>query len=260
MSDWFFIVVGAAAFAAALLTFFSGFGLGTILAPVFMIFFPIEVAVALTSVVHLVNGIFKVILVGGHAMKTLLFWFGLPSVIAAPLGAWLLVSLPHVKPLTQYDLFGATFEITLLGATMGVVLMVFALWELMPERSNLPKQQAWLPIGGALSGFFGGFSGHQGALRSAFLIKTSITKEQFIGTSAVIAVAVDLSRIGVYSVRFSQSELEAQWPLIATASLCAMAGALLGKQWLKKTTLSVVRTTVGVLLLVIALAVGGGLL
>lgn len=35
------------------LTLFSGFGLGTLLMPAFAVFFPVEVAVAATAVVHL---------------------------------------------------------------------------------------------------------------------------------------------------------------------------------------------------------------
>ena len=39
------IVISLAAFVVAILTFFSGFGLGTILTPVFMIFFPVDLAI-----------------------------------------------------------------------------------------------------------------------------------------------------------------------------------------------------------------------
>jgi hypothetical protein len=48
-----FVLVGIAAMLASLLTFFSGFGLGTILLPVFGVFFPIRVAFGLTAIVHL---------------------------------------------------------------------------------------------------------------------------------------------------------------------------------------------------------------
>jgi acyl-CoA reductase-like NAD-dependent aldehyde dehydrogenase len=40
----------------------------------------------------------------------------------------------------------------------------------------------YLPVGGLLSGFFGGLSGHQGALRSVFLLRAGLTKESFIAT------------------------------------------------------------------------------
>jgi len=42
------IVLCIAALVTSLLTFFTGFGLGTILTPVFAIFFPIDLAIALT--------------------------------------------------------------------------------------------------------------------------------------------------------------------------------------------------------------------
>ena len=38
-----------------------------------------------------------------------------------------------------------------------------------------------------MSGFLGGLSGHQVALRSAFLIKCGLTKESFLGSGIVIA-------------------------------------------------------------------------
>lgn len=58
------IIISLTAFLVAILTFFSGFGLGTILTPVFMIFFPVDLAIALTGVVHFFNNIFKLVLVG----------------------------------------------------------------------------------------------------------------------------------------------------------------------------------------------------
>jgi uncharacterized protein len=62
-----YLVVIVAAFVASGLTFFSGFGLGTLLLPAFAFFFPAEQAVALTAVVHLLNGLFKLGLVARHA-------------------------------------------------------------------------------------------------------------------------------------------------------------------------------------------------
>ncbi len=52
------IIICIVAFLTSILTFFSGFGLGTILMPVFALFFPVEVAIALTSVVHFSNNLF----------------------------------------------------------------------------------------------------------------------------------------------------------------------------------------------------------
>ena len=46
------VVVSLIAALASSLTFFSGFGLGTLLLPAFALFYPIELAVASTAVVH----------------------------------------------------------------------------------------------------------------------------------------------------------------------------------------------------------------
>jgi hypothetical protein len=58
-----------AAFGTAVLTLFSGFGLGSLLLPVFALFFPLESAVAVTAIVHLCNNLFKVGLLGRHAKR-----------------------------------------------------------------------------------------------------------------------------------------------------------------------------------------------
>ena len=57
-----YLIVSLAAILVATLTLFSGFGLGTLLMPVFALFFPLETAVAATALVHLANGLFKLAL------------------------------------------------------------------------------------------------------------------------------------------------------------------------------------------------------
>tara|TARA_B100000900_G_scaffold369391_1_gene347198 strand:- start:111 stop:335 length:225 start_codon:yes stop_codon:yes gene_type:complete len=53
------ILVGLVSLFASFLTFFSGFELGTLLLPVFAIFFPTKIAITLTAIVHFFNNIFK---------------------------------------------------------------------------------------------------------------------------------------------------------------------------------------------------------
>jgi len=105
------VVISLAAFAVAILTFFSGFGLGTILTPVFMIFFPVELAIALTGVVHFFNNIFKLFLIGGNANKEVLLRFGIPAVVAAILGSWILLNITDLQPLFSYYAFGKHVEV-----------------------------------------------------------------------------------------------------------------------------------------------------
>lgn len=246
------------AFVAAVLTFFSGFGLGTLLTPVLALFFPIELAVALTGVVHFFNNIFKLFLVGKNARWPVLLRFGLPAVLAALLGAWLLLNLAELPFLFTYQWLDKTFVVRPVAFLIGLLLGIFALLELLPYFDRFQFGPKWLPLGGFLSGFFGGLSGHQGALRSAFLIRAGLTKEAFIGTAVVISAGIDFSRLSVYATRFADASLGEYLPLVLSASAAAIAGAYLGNYLLKKVTLIFVQRFVAAMLLLISLALMAG--
>ncbi|HEY8378114.1 MAG TPA: sulfite exporter TauE/SafE family protein, partial [Nannocystis sp.] len=158
-----YLVVGLVALLASGLTFFSGFGLGTLLMPAFALFFPVDVAVAMTAVVHLLNGLFKLVLVGREIDRRVAVRFGVPAVAAAMLGARLLVWLAALPALHTYTAFGRTLQITPAGLGVGVLMLLFAFVELAPGVKKLAIDPRYLPLGGLVSGFFGGLSGHQGA-------------------------------------------------------------------------------------------------
>jgi len=248
------------AFLTSILTFFSGFGLGTILLPLFALFFPIELAVALTGVVHFFNNIFKLVLVGKHAGKNVLLLFGIPAVIAAIIGAYLLINITDITPIYSYSITSKTFEITTVKLVIAFLLIVFAVMELIPFLKRLKIRKKQLSIGGFLSGFFGGLSGHQGALQSAFLVHAGLTKEAFIGTAVVISCFVDFSRLSVYSTRLFASGLHKNLTLIISATISAIIGAVIGNRLLKKVTFKFIQKLIAVLLIGIALALGLGLI
>ena len=74
-----FIVIPLVGFLVSGLTFFSGFGLGTLLLPAFVAFFPVEVAVGLTAVVHALNDLFKFGLVRRDIDRAVVVRFGVPA-------------------------------------------------------------------------------------------------------------------------------------------------------------------------------------
>ncbi len=254
------VIISVVAFFVAILTFFSGFGLGTILTPIFMLFFPVELAIALTGLVHFFNNVFKILLVGKNADKSVLKKFGIPAVIFAFIGAWVLLHIPDAKPLFVYELFGKTFEVYPVKFIISILLIMFASMDLVPYFQRLQFAKDKLPIGGALSGFFGGLSGNQGALRSAFLIKAGLTKETFIGTAVVVSTFVDFTRLSVYASRFTKSGLTDNLTLVICATLSAIAGAYIGNKLLKKVTLKFLQVTVAIMLIIISLALGSGLI
>ncbi len=255
-----YLLPSLAAFFTAGLTFFSGFGLGTLLLPVFALFFPLEVAIGLTALVHLVNNLFKLTLLGKYADIGVVLRFGLPALVAAFLGAAALLGLSHFTPLATYQFFGRTFQVTPVKLTVALLMTCFALLEVHPTLSGLTLSPRWLPLGGALSGFFGGLSGHQGALRSVFLLRCGLTKEGFISTGVVIACLVDLTRLAVYARGFSPTLLrENAGPLLA-AMTASVLGSFLGRRLLPRVTRRFVQFTVAALLLLVALGLGSGLI
>lgn len=254
------IIISVAAFVVAILTFFSGFGLGTILTPVFMIFFPVDLAIGLTGIVHFFNNIFKLLLVGRNADKSILFSFGIPAVIAAILGSWLLLNITDLKPLFDYEMFGRTFEVYPVKFIISILLIIFASIDLIPYFNSLQFGKDKLPLGGALSGFFGGLSGNQGALRSAFLIKAGLSKEAFIATAVVVSTFVDFTRLSVYATRFTKAGLSENLTLVVCATLSAIVGAYIGNKLLKKVTMKFLQVTVAIMLIIISLALGAGLI
>jgi uncharacterized protein len=254
------IIISIVAFLTAILTFFSGFGLGTILMPVFAVFFPVDIAIALTGVVHFTNNLFKMALIGKKADKTVLIRFGIPAIVAAFAGAWLLLILTDLPSLYTYELWGREFEITPLKLIIAILLMVFSLLEILPRAQLIRFKGNKLILGGALSGFFGGLAGIQGALRSAFLIKSGLSKEAYIATGVIIASLVDITRLSVYASRFAASGLSENRILLVSATLSAIAGAFIGSRLLKKITLQIIQLMVAVMLVVISVALGAGLI
>jgi len=254
------VIIGIASLLVSLLTFFSGFGLGTLLMPVFAIFFPVDVAIALTGVVHLLNNIFKFLLVGKKTDKTVLLRFGIPAIIGAFVGAQLLLRMAAIAPIHTYTIGDHTFFVTPVKLLIAVLLIIFLLMEVVPRFKKLQFGRDKMIIGGLLSGFFGGLSGIQGALRSAFLMRAGLSKESFIATGVVIACLVDFSRLAVYFNRYISSGVRENTGLLVVASLAAFAGAIAGNLLLKKITLSFIQHMVTVMLLLLAVALGMGLI
>lgn len=256
------LLVAFVAAIASALTLVSGFGLGTILLPAFALFFPAPVAVAATGVVHLLNNIFKGTLLWTRADWGIVLRFGAPAVPAAIAGAWLLSQLGDTPRLFEWSAAGRQFGPTGAGLTVGLLMIVFAVLEVQRWFQEISAPTRLIPVGGMISGFLGGLTGQQGALRSVFLLRTKLTAERFVATGAMIAVLVDLSRLGTYAASFASGGLRPEGRealLVAVGTLAAFVGALAATRWLEKMTIDLVRNAVAALMLAIGLALAIGL-
>ncbi len=247
-------------FLASALTLFSGFGLGTILMPIVAIFLPVPIAIAITAIVHLLNKVFKLILLWRDVDRHVLIGFGIPAFVAAIPGAFLLGGLSRLPALTEYQLSGGTYYISPVKLVAGILLIIFATAEQWPFLKNRLILKWGLPLGGILSGFFGGLTGHQGAFRSAFLVQGSFSERGFIATNAAIAAMVDFIRIFIYGLTFDLASVETHAPLIWAAILASFLGVIIASEFLKKVTMAFIQRLIGVMMYILGVLLCLGLI
>ena len=127
------------------------------------------------------------------------------------------------------------------------------------EENKAKCAHHWLPGGVLIRVFFGGVSGHQGALRSAFLLRTDLTKNEFMGTRVILACLVDITRISVYVsiVRWEPSTMPLG--LLICASLAAFGGAYFGMRWMQKSESAFINRFIAISMLLFGAAMIAGL-
>ena len=257
------LLIGVVAALASALTFYSGFGLGTILLAAFSLFFPVPVAVAATGLVHLLNNLFKGSLLRSRADWRTVLAFGAPAGPAAMLGAWLLAVLGDTPRLFEWTALGASFGPTGAGLAVGTLLLLFAGLELHPRFAGLRAPARLMPLGGAVTGFFGGLTGQQGALRSIFLLRAGLAPDRFIATGLMFSLLVDLSRLSTYAASFRASGIAPDGRealLMGIGTISAVAATFFAARRIEKLAVGSIRSTVAGLMLLIGAALVTGLL
>ena len=225
----FFVAAGIclAAMLVAAMVLMSGFGLGTLLTPLFVLFYDIKIAVFLVAIVHFSNNLFKLGLFFRHLDWALLKRFGVVSVGGALVGSVL----------------QAWLESQTLKIGLGVLLVILGAVEFLPPRFSWRIPKTLDPLGGFLSGLLGGVLGNQGAVRSAYLLNYSLSKEAFVATATIIACLIDVTRIPVYLLNY-RGEIAIAWPYLVATILFAFAGTLIGKRLLDIVSLGAFRRVV----------------
>lgn len=248
-----FWIIPVVAFLASILTFFSGFGLGTLLMATMIWFYPPELAIALTALVHLLHSGFKS-LMNRHVQWRIVWIFGIPSMLAAYAGAKIL-SIISAYPVELFDLTESTLThpVKFLSFLIGLMLIIFSIAEVGLKGKSLITP---LWIGGLISGFMGGLSGHQGALRSLFLIRKIPDVRNLISTLAFIGLLTDLTRNAVYLTVLPWDKVN-MYQLFLTG-VAATLGVLVGTQILKKVSIQLLQRliSIGIFMLGCAMLLG----
>lgn len=209
MSELLFFL---AAFVSEILGTMVGFGSSTIFLPLALFFVDFKTALVLVAFAHIFGNLGRVTFFRHGFDKKLLLSFGIPSVILTILGAVLVVYVSQA----------------LLKLVLGIFLLLFSLASLLRPEFHFSATRKNAIVGGGLSGFFAGLIGTGGALRGAFLTAFNLDKSVYIATAAVIALAVDITRIPIY---FASGFLEARYyAYIPVLFAVALLGSYLGRR------------------------------
>lgn len=225
---WIYLI----AFFASVITLLGGFGLGTILTPVFVLLYDVKLAILMVAIVHILNNALKLFLFRTHVEYSIIKRFGLLSILGAVLGASL-----------QVYLYSGVIKVML-----GFVLILLGAGEFVPATWGVRLSRKVDVVGGFASGLLGGLVGNQGAIRSAYLLNYTISKEAFIATSTVIAMSIDATRIPIY---LSSGAHLSGVPLVqlSIVILVALAGTVVGKQVLGRVSLHLFKKIVASLVI-----------
>jgi len=230
------LIAVAAAFAGAIASV-AGFGIGSILTPLFAIHFGTKLAVAAVSIPHLIATALRFVRIGEHVDKRVFVSFGITSAAGGLLGAVL-----HAR-----------FSSTALSYVLGALLVFAGIMGVtgLSRRMRFEGVAAW--IAGALSGAFGGLVGNQGGIRSAAMLGMRVSKESFVATATAIALVVDLARMPVYAV-VQGKEVLGIWPVLLLAIIGVVLGTLAGERVLRKIPEPLFRRIVSLIILTLGVA------
>ena len=223
-------------YGAAIVATLAGFGSSTLLIPVAMMFMDAKTAIFLVACFHLFSNTFKIKAFWNKIdFKTFLL-FGIPSIIFAFIGAVLISSIP----------------VDIIKRGVAIFLILFAIYSLLKPKFTIKETPVNAVLGGSLSGLLAGLIGLGGAIRSTFLIAFNMSKEVYVGTSAMIAFVIDLTRIPTYL--FTKIIQDTSYfILLPFMVLSAYLGVKTGKKLLGKINQQTFRKIVLIAILLVAI-------
>ncbi len=231
---WFDAAALVAAVLAGAVASIAGFGIGSLLTPLFALQLGTRLAVAAVSIPHLAGTAVRFWLLRGHVDRRTFIWFGLASA-----GGGLIGALLHADASNRA-----------LAIVLGALLILAGISSLtgFMQRIRLGRRGAW--FAGALSGAFGGLVGNQGGIRSAALLTFDADKETFVATATAVGLIVDGARMPVY-LAIERRALQDEWRLIAIATTGVLIGTLAGRRLLARIPDAAFRRILAVLLLML---------
>ncbi|WP_442846133.1 sulfite exporter TauE/SafE family protein [Leeuwenhoekiella sp. H156] len=209
----------------------GGFGSSVFFVPIANFFWDFQSVLGITALYHVSSNLTKIAFFNKGLDKKLLIQLGVPAVIFVIIGGYF----------SQY--INSVYLNYLLGiflVSLSLIFLIFKKLAVKPTSKNAM-------IGGTLSGLSAGILGTGGAIRGITLAAFKMDKNKFIATSAVIDLAVDVSRTVVYYLNgYMRADL---LYLIPVLILVGIGGTWIGKRILNRISQDQFRTIVLVLIL-----------
>ena len=230
----------AAAFLGSAIATWTGFGAATILTPVIAAFLEIRQTVLVVAIYHGIHNLVKVVTFRRGVVWRVAALFGIGAVIFSLIGGL----LSSIAPASWLKLI------------LGVFLIldgVFGFLEGPRDRQNAPGAVRAI-TGGAVSGFAAGIIGTGGAVRALFLHRFLHGKEDYVATSALIALVIDVSRVPIYLTQYPTAVTGHLAPITLTTVAAGFLGVIFARRFLQSVSITRFRRV-----LLVALVVSGGL-
>lgn len=222
-------------FIASMFGTFTGFGISTVLIPIFLLFFPPPVTLLMVGIIHWFNNVWRLLFFREGLIYRLILYFGVPGVLLGYTGARLSVEVPH----------------SLLTRAIGVVIISYVVFIHVKEDFKVRAGKKNALLGGGLYGFSSGISGIGGEIRSMFLLAYKLPKSVYIATTGAISLTVDTTRIITYVHGGARLETVLLYsaPFLVVATL---VGAYVGKNVVDKVPKEKFRSIVSIFLFLVA--------
>jgi uncharacterized membrane protein YfcA len=230
-------LVGPAAVLAGAVAAVSGFGIGSVLTPLLMLWMPTGHAVAILAIPHALATAIRFLRLRSDVHLPTFKQFGLASAAGGLAGAALQSRLGS----------------SVLTVVLGSLLILAGSTELARRRVPLPETRFWRLVGGVLSGLFGGLVGNQGGIRAAALLGFRLSPRQIVATATASALLVDAARLPIYLVS-AGSVIAGTRPVWIAASIGVVVGTVIGVPVLGRIPESKYRRLVGLLLLILGVS------
>jgi len=229
-------LVVIASLVAGAIASVSGFGIGSILTPVFNRHVDMRLAVAAVSIPHLVATAVRFWRMRRDTDWSVLKTFGLMSAAGGLTGA--LLQHLATSPALMFVFAGVLMFVGVAGLTG------------LSQRLRFGRVAGW--FAGAASGLLGGLVGNQGGIRSAALLGYELSPAAFVATATAIGLIVDFARMPVY-VANDGHRLAGIAPAIALATAATVAGTFAGERVLTLIPVPVFRKLVALLVLALGI-------